>query len=46
VLSREYHAWGREHIVVDTAGRDVEKNVEVIRTLLDSRRAGAENPHP
>jgi predicted kinase len=45
VLSREYHSWSRDHIVIDTAGRSVEQNVEAIQMLLDSPGAG-DNPHP
>jgi len=45
VLSREYHAWEREHIVIDTAGRSVEQNVEAIRMLLDSLKTAGKNPH-
>jgi predicted kinase len=45
VLSREYHAWEREHFVIDTAGRSVEQNVEAIRMLLESPRVGTEDPH-
>jgi predicted kinase len=34
VLSREYHAWEREHIVIDTAGRSVEENTLALRSML------------
>jgi len=34
VVSREYHPWDREHLVIDTAGRTVEQNVKVVRGLL------------
>ena len=33
-ISRGYHAWGREHVVVDTATRTIEQNVSRIRELL------------
>jgi predicted kinase len=34
VVSREYHPWDREHLVIDTAGRTMEQNVNVIREVL------------
>jgi predicted kinase len=34
VVSRDYRAWGRAHIVVDTAGRSVEQCVATIRGAL------------
>lgn len=34
VVSREYHAWERQHIVVDTAGCTPERGVELIREGL------------
>ena len=34
VASREYHAWDREHLVIDTAGRSVAQNVNIIREAL------------
>lgn len=34
VVSREYHPWDREHIVVDTAGRSPEQSVNIIRKML------------
>jgi len=37
VISREYHAWDREHIVIDTAGCTVSQNVEVLRGVLLGR---------
>ena len=33
VLSREYHTWNREHIVIDTARSSVEQSVSRIREL-------------
>jgi predicted kinase len=30
VISRQYHAWDREHFVIDTAARTVEQSVEMI----------------
>jgi hypothetical protein len=38
VVSREYHPWDREHLVIDTAGRTMEQNVDVLREVL---RAGS-----
>jgi predicted kinase len=37
VVDREYHAWDREHLVIDTAGRTVEQNVDAIREVLTGR---------
>ena len=37
VTSREYHAWDREHFVIDTASRTVERSVEMIRSMLQNR---------
>lgn len=34
VLDREYHAWNRKHIVIDTAGRSVSECVEQLRKKL------------
>jgi predicted kinase len=34
VLSREYHAWEREHFVIDTAGRSVEETTLALRSML------------
>jgi predicted kinase len=39
VVSREYDAWGRERIVVDTANLSVQQNVATIREILEHRRA-------
>ena len=36
VISREYHAWNREHIVLDTAQRSVAQNVKIVREALPS----------
>jgi len=38
IVSREYHPWDREHIVVDTALRDVEQNVKMLREALAAQR--------
>jgi predicted kinase len=37
VTSREYHPWNRAHIVIDTAGKSVERNVQELRAALASR---------
>jgi len=37
VVEREYHPWDREHLVIDTAGRTVEQNVDAIREVLSER---------
>jgi predicted kinase len=37
VVSREYHPWTHFHIVIDTAGRSVEKSVSTIREMLLNR---------
>jgi predicted kinase len=34
VVSREYHAWDRERLVIDTAGHAVEESVRIIRSVL------------
>jgi len=34
VIDRDYHAWDREHLVIDTAGSSVETCVERIRAAL------------
>ncbi len=34
VVSRDYHPWNREHIVIDTASRSVEQNVTILRGAL------------
>jgi predicted kinase len=37
VISREYHPWNREHIVIDTANRSVTQNVKILREALPSK---------
>jgi predicted kinase len=34
VLDRDYRPWGREHLVIDTAGRSVEQCVTMLRAAL------------
>ena len=34
VIGREYHAWDREHVVIDTAGRRIEDCVAAVMTAL------------
>ena len=36
VISREYHAWNREHIAIDTTNRSVAQNFEILREALPS----------
>lgn len=37
VVSREYHPWTREHVVLDTAASSLEQNVSTLRTILRKR---------
>jgi predicted kinase len=37
VVSREYDAWQREHIVIDTAVLSVEDNVKILRAAIPGR---------
>lgn len=37
VISREYHPWNREHIVIDTAKRSVGQNVKILREALPAQ---------
>jgi predicted kinase len=37
VISREYHPWNREHVVIDTANRTVAENVKILREALPSK---------
>jgi predicted kinase len=34
VIDRDYHAWDREHVTIDTAGRSVQACIELIRARL------------
>jgi len=34
VVSREYHQWDRQHLVIDTASRSVEQSITLIRETL------------
>jgi hypothetical protein len=34
VVSREYHPWDREHLVIETAGRTVEETVRMLLEVL------------
>jgi len=36
IANREYHAWGRDHIAVDTAGRSVEECVGILKNQIAS----------
>jgi predicted kinase len=37
VISREYHRWDREHIVIDTAKQSLEQNVKNLREALSAQ---------
>jgi len=37
VVGRQYHLWDREHLVIDTAARTIEQNVDAIRQVLPER---------
>jgi len=37
VVSRDYHPWDREHIVIDTATRSIEQNVKTLREAIAER---------
>ena len=37
VVSRDYHPWDREHLVIDTAGRSVAQGVATILAALPER---------
>jgi predicted kinase len=39
VESRDYHPWDREHIVIDTATRSVEENVNILRDAISEHLA-------
>jgi predicted kinase len=39
VMSREYHPWKREHIVLDTACGSVEQSVRTLRDMLALRES-------
>lgn len=34
VVAREYHAWDREHLVIDSANGAIDENVRFIRAML------------
>jgi predicted kinase len=36
VVSREYHPWERERLVIDTAGRSIEQTVQTLRDALQA----------
>lgn len=50
VAAREYHAWNRDHLVIDSASRTAEENVRLIRaSLCDDLTPGTrsnESPQP
>jgi predicted kinase len=37
VVSREYHPWNREHLVIDTAGRTLAESVTLLQQTLHGR---------
>jgi len=37
VVSREYHPWERDHVVIDTAGFSLEQCVRIVREALLER---------
>lgn len=37
-VSREYHPWDREHLVVDTAHQSVEQSVQMLREAIAAQR--------
>jgi len=37
VVAREYHAWAREHLTIDTALCNVQQSVRLIRKLLNNK---------
>jgi len=39
VVSREYHPWNHEHLVIDTADCTVDKSVSMIRGILRNRES-------
>lgn len=38
IVSREYHPWNRQHIVVDTAHHSVEQNVHFLREAIAAQK--------
>ena len=40
VVTREYHPWNREHIVLDTANQSAEQNVTYLRQAIPRRCPG------
>jgi len=43
VMAREYHAWDREHLVIESASRTIVENVSLIRVALLEVRSGSPN---
>jgi predicted kinase len=37
ILAREYRAWDRDHVVIDTARQSIEQSVEIVRGLVERR---------
>jgi len=44
VLSRNYESWDRPHLVIDTATRSVEENVEIIRHHMALQKKSGMRP--
>jgi len=40
VATREYHEWGRAHLVINTAGRSVDESCEELFAVLVAQRLG------
>jgi len=38
IVSREYHAWNRERVVVDTARKSVEESVKFVREAIAAQK--------
>jgi predicted kinase len=39
VVAREYHAWDREHLVIESASRTIDENVSAIRAALSEENS-------
>jgi predicted kinase len=38
IVSREYHPWDREHILVDTARQSIEQSVKILRQAIAAQK--------
>jgi len=43
VVTREYHPWDREHLVIESASRTIDENVSLIRDALSEARSRSPN---